>query len=223
MHFVAVKMAEQQARGMLFRTRDLLVRQRTQTINALRGHLAEFGVIAPQGVAHVSRLASALADPGTALPGPVRELGGLLLDRIADLDTKINGLEKEIRACARRDGLMADVDTALEQQIFDLSHRQRVADIYHHREADDLGRTVDVAERIVHRRELRDLTFQLNPIYSDIASAPNNSVFVYHYNNHCYHESIGNVTQQMPTSGDTPQSLNGDKNQNTNHPKSPLR
>ena len=63
MSFVAVKTEEQQARGMLFRTRDLLVRQRTQTINALRGHLAEFGVIAPQGPAHVSRLASALEDP----------------------------------------------------------------------------------------------------------------------------------------------------------------
>ena len=40
MAFVAVKTEDQQARGMLFRTRDLLVRQRTQTINALRGHLA---------------------------------------------------------------------------------------------------------------------------------------------------------------------------------------
>ena len=49
MSFVAVKTEEQQARGMLFRTRDLLVRQRTQTINALRGHLAEFGVVAPKG------------------------------------------------------------------------------------------------------------------------------------------------------------------------------
>ena len=49
MRFVAVKTKEQQARGMLFHTRDLLVRQRTQTINALRGHLAEFGVVAPQG------------------------------------------------------------------------------------------------------------------------------------------------------------------------------
>ncbi len=47
MRFVAVKTEGQQAHGMLFRTRDLLVRQRTQTINALRGHLAEFGVIAP--------------------------------------------------------------------------------------------------------------------------------------------------------------------------------
>ncbi len=49
MRFVAVKGEEQQARAMLFHTRDLLVRQRTQTINALRGHLAEFGVVAPQG------------------------------------------------------------------------------------------------------------------------------------------------------------------------------
>ena len=68
MSFVAVKTEEQQARGMLFRTRDLLVRQRTQTINALRGHLAEFGVIAPQGPAHVSRLASALEDPCSGRP-----------------------------------------------------------------------------------------------------------------------------------------------------------
>ena len=82
MRFVAVKGEEQQARAMLFHTRDLLVRQRTQTINALRGHLAEFGVVAPQGVAHVGRLALALEDPGSGLPEPVRELGGVLLGQI---------------------------------------------------------------------------------------------------------------------------------------------
>ena len=49
MRFVAVKSEDQQAQAMLFRTRDMLVRQRTQLINALRGHLAEFGVIAPRG------------------------------------------------------------------------------------------------------------------------------------------------------------------------------
>ena len=103
MSVVAVKSEGQQARGMLFRTRDLLVRQRTQTINALRGHLAEFGVVAPQGPAHVSRLASALEDPGSGLPELVRELGGLLLEQIAGLNAKIVGLEKELRACARRD------------------------------------------------------------------------------------------------------------------------
>jgi transposase len=46
MRFVAVKTEEQQARSMVFRTRDLLVRQRTQLINALPGHLAEHGVVA---------------------------------------------------------------------------------------------------------------------------------------------------------------------------------
>ena len=104
MSFVAVKTTEQQARGMLFRTRDLLVRQRTQTINALRGHLAEFGVIAPQGPVHVERLASALGDPDQDLPAAVRELANLLLEQIAGLGEKIDGLEAEIRAAARQDG-----------------------------------------------------------------------------------------------------------------------
>ena len=103
MRFVAVKGEEQQARAMLFRTRDLLVRQRTQTINALRGHLAEFGVIAPQGKAHVGRLASAVEDAASPLPEPVRALGTLLLGQIADLDVKIAGLEKEIHIQARED------------------------------------------------------------------------------------------------------------------------
>ena len=103
MRFVAVKGEAQQARAMLFRTRDLLVRQRTQTINALRGHLAEFGVVAPQGRVHVRRLASALEEPSSGLPEPVRALGGLLLAQIAELDAKIAGLKKEIHVHARRD------------------------------------------------------------------------------------------------------------------------
>ena len=49
MRFVGVKSEEQQASGLVFRTRDLLVRQRTQTINAIRGHLAEYGWVAPRG------------------------------------------------------------------------------------------------------------------------------------------------------------------------------
>ena len=88
---------------MLFRTRDLLVRQRTQTINALRGHLAEFGVVAPKGVAHVGRLASALEDPESELPEPVRELGGLLLERIVGLAATIGNLERQLCTDARQD------------------------------------------------------------------------------------------------------------------------
>ena len=103
MSFVAVKTEGQQAQGMLFRTRDLLVRQRTQTINALRGHLAEFGVVAPQGPAHVGRLASALADPGSELPEMVHALSGLQLERIDDLGARIDDLDRQLRKHARED------------------------------------------------------------------------------------------------------------------------
>ena len=103
MRFVAVKTREQQSQGMLFRTRDLLVRQRTQTINALRGHFAEFGVVAPQGPAHVERLAETIEDADSPLPGPVRELGALLFVQIGDLDEKIAELERDVRERARED------------------------------------------------------------------------------------------------------------------------
>ena len=103
MHFVAVKTEAQQAQAMLFRTRDLLVRQRTQTINALRGHLAEFGVVAPQGTAQVGRLAQVIESGDSGLPEPVLELGRLLLDRIDELDEKISGVDKKLRVSARED------------------------------------------------------------------------------------------------------------------------
>ena len=51
-------------------------------------------------------------------------------------------------------GLMADVDAALTQKIFDLSQRYGVADIHHDREADDLRRTVEITKGIVHHRRL---------------------------------------------------------------------
>ena len=103
MRFVAVKSEAQQAGGMLYRTCDLLVRQRTQAINALRGHLAEFGVVAPQGRAHLARLASAVANPGSGLPEAVRELGVVLLAHIAGLKEKIQELERRLRTSAYED------------------------------------------------------------------------------------------------------------------------
>ena len=47
MRFVPVKSEESQAAAVIFRTRNLLVRQRTQLINALRGHMGEFGLVVP--------------------------------------------------------------------------------------------------------------------------------------------------------------------------------
>ena len=98
MRFVAVKSEDQQARSMIFRTRDLLVRQRTQLINALRGHLAEHGVVAPQGTAHVKRLADVIGDETTVLPATVRQIGQLYLEQIDVLSGRIDALGKKLRA-----------------------------------------------------------------------------------------------------------------------------
>src|SRR3974390_2573155 len=94
MRFVAVKTQEQQGRAMLFRTRDLLVRQRTQLINALRGHLSEHGVVAAQGPANVKVLEEAVEDQGTSLPLLVVELARVFLDQIEGLSKRIAELEK---------------------------------------------------------------------------------------------------------------------------------
>src|SRR5919202_217491 len=72
MRFVTVKSEAKQASSVIFRTRDLLVGQRTQAINALRGHLAEFGVIAAKGPVHTSKLIAALEDPASDLPHAAR-------------------------------------------------------------------------------------------------------------------------------------------------------
>lgn len=98
MRFVAVKTKEQQARAMIFRTRDMLVRQRIDLINALRGHLAEHGVVAPTGPAHIKKLAMAVVDEASALPTTVRELARVYLEQIALLAARIAELEKRIRA-----------------------------------------------------------------------------------------------------------------------------
>ncbi|MEV8469073.1 transposase, partial [Fluviibacterium sp. DFM31] len=75
MRFVAVKSAETQGRAVAFRTHQCLLRQRTQLINALRGHLAEVGLVAPKGPASLKILENALADQTSNLPGPVRVMG----------------------------------------------------------------------------------------------------------------------------------------------------
>lgn len=79
MRFVTVKSEEKQACAVVFRTRDLLVRQRTQVINALRGHLAEYGNVARHGPAHVAKLIAdvqrfQVRSAGGSAPGS-RDLG----------------------------------------------------------------------------------------------------------------------------------------------------
>ena len=105
MRFVAVKSADQQAAGMAFKTRDLFVRQRTQLTNALRGHLAEHGVVAPQGIVHLKRLKAALSDEKNELPATIVIHAELILDQIATLQSHIEALEKEILAVSRKEEL----------------------------------------------------------------------------------------------------------------------
>lgn len=112
MRFVAVKSEDHQARAMLFRTRQMLVGQRTQVINALRGHLAEFGVIAPKGRVHLQRLADAVASYEIALPQMVRDLGNQYLAQIATLDTQIAKIEEKTREASKSSKILRRLQTA---------------------------------------------------------------------------------------------------------------
>ena len=105
MRFVAVKSEQQQAAGLLFRTRDLLVRQRTQLINAIRGHLTEYGWIAPKGPSHVAMLADLIEEEEMArsLPEAAHAMFRVMLDLLTGLNGKIADLDKEIARRARED------------------------------------------------------------------------------------------------------------------------
>ena len=102
MRFVAIKSEEQQASGLVFRTRDLLVRQRTQLINAIRGHLTEYGWVAPKGPSHVAMLGDLLEEEiGSSLPEAAKAMFRTMLDLLEELNDRIGDLDKEIawRAC----------------------------------------------------------------------------------------------------------------------------
>lgn len=110
MRFVAVKSVEKQACTMAFKTRDLFVRQRTQTINALRGHLTEYGIVVPIGLQNLPRLETAMQNE-TLVPVDVRTLCGELLAHVADLSSRITVLDKQLRAQARADELASRLMT----------------------------------------------------------------------------------------------------------------
>ncbi|MBN9066371.1 MAG: IS110 family transposase [Rhizobiales bacterium] len=102
MRFVVPKTKGQQASSMIFRTRDLFVRQRTQLINALRAHLAEHGVIAPQGVGNLALLTQIVEDDSAGLELLVVETARLYLEQIDMLSSRIVSLEKVLRSEAKR-------------------------------------------------------------------------------------------------------------------------
>jgi transposase len=103
MRFVPVKSQEQQASGVVFRARDLLVRQRTQCSNAIRGHLAEYGWIAPKGVCYIERLIERIEDPAAELPEAARTILKVLVQTLRALDEQVAVLDVEIARRAKQD------------------------------------------------------------------------------------------------------------------------
>jgi transposase len=97
MRFVQVKSAEQQAQLMQHRARDLLMHQRTQLINAMRSHLAELGIIAPQGREGVKELLAIISNEDNKhLPNDARASLIVLAAQLQALQTTIGAIEKRI-------------------------------------------------------------------------------------------------------------------------------
>src|SRR6188474_1198940 len=102
MRFVAIKSAEQQGRLMLHRTRDLLMRQRTQVINALRAHLAELGITSAQGREGLKVLLKIVADE--RLPADVHASLIVLAAELQAMQTLIGSIENRIVTQHRENG-----------------------------------------------------------------------------------------------------------------------
>jgi transposase len=90
MRFVPTKTPEQQSGLMLHRTRHLLIRQQTSVINAIRAHLAEFGITAPVGRTGIEELLRVVADPSD------KRVPELVRSCLAALGSQLLGLKKQI-------------------------------------------------------------------------------------------------------------------------------
>lgn len=102
MRFVPVKTEDQQAALMLHRSRDLLVRQRTMLINALRAHMAELGLVAPQGPGRIKALIAVIEDAeDESVPALAKTALKPLVAQLRACEAATAGLEDEIAAWHR--------------------------------------------------------------------------------------------------------------------------
>src|SRR6202043_1431929 len=112
MRFVRIKSPEQQGQLMQHRTRDVLIRQRTQIINALRAHLAELGIVAAQGNAGVNELRAIVADKReTRFPIDARASVIVLAAQLEALECVIGAIEKRIKMQHRSNEASQRVET----------------------------------------------------------------------------------------------------------------
>lgn len=104
MRFAPIKSAEQQAILALHKTRELLTKQRTMTINSLRGDLSEFGLVTPKGASHVGELI-ALAKADATLPEALKQAVESLARQIETISKEIDALAQKIEQTAQRSEL----------------------------------------------------------------------------------------------------------------------
>jgi len=97
MHCVPAKSVAQQAQGMVLKVRETLIGQRIALINTVRGHAAEFGIIAGKGTGQIVPLLSAI-EQDTAIPSEAAEMFKLLGQQIAGLDARIKEVDTKLNA-----------------------------------------------------------------------------------------------------------------------------
>jgi len=102
MRFVPIKSAERQAALMLLSSRDLLIKQRTMLLNAIRGHAAEFGVTVAKGPQQMGELLPRLVT-GEGVPVLAREMLGLLASQLDAVNAKLTAIEARLMAWHRQD------------------------------------------------------------------------------------------------------------------------
>ena len=112
MRFVALKSPEQQSMLALHRTRDLLIRQRTQLVNMIRGQLAEFGIVRAKGIQHALKLVDRLLD-GEALdiPALAAKVVIILAEQVRDLQVRIGILERDLKTWSRDNQVVKRLQT----------------------------------------------------------------------------------------------------------------
>lgn len=113
MRFVTIKTAEQQAAACIHKVRDLLMKQRTMLINALRGHMAEFGIVVAEGPQHVKELLAALVDPEEKrIPALLHGALVQFAEALRSLERRVEMLEKQIVTWARGNATCRHLMTA---------------------------------------------------------------------------------------------------------------
>jgi transposase len=103
MRFVPVKSAERQAALMMVKSRDLLVKQRTLLVNAIRGHAGEFGVVAAKGVGKLSELLQRAHDPAAGIPALALEMLRQLASHLDALEVQLKAIEAKLMAWHKAD------------------------------------------------------------------------------------------------------------------------